>query len=48
MRRFKLYVLSVLFFVIFMWMLLKGVKLKDYVEVELNGNILCLSCIGIE
>ncbi|MDI6851436.1 MAG: hypothetical protein QMD82_05825 [bacterium] len=48
MKRLRHYILSIILLVILLFILIKGVKLKEYVEVELNGNILCLSCIGIE
>ncbi len=48
MNRLKSYIVSLIVLALLLFILIKGVKLKDYVEVELNGNILCLSCIGIE
>jgi|GEM_PF-756331 len=48
MNRLKSYIVSLILLALLLFILIKGVKLKDYVEVELNGNILCLSCIGIE
>jgi len=34
--------------VLILALLLIGIIVKDYEEVEFNANILCLSCIGIE
>jgi len=25
-----------------------GIRFQDYIEVEMNANIICLSCMGIE
>jgi len=34
--------------VLILALLIIGIVIKDYEEVEFNANILCLSCIGIE
>jgi hypothetical protein len=33
---------------IFLGLILYGIKLGDFVETKDNGSVLCLSCIGIE
>ncbi len=48
MKRVVKYLITVLFIILFAAFIMKGISVQDHQEVEINGNILCLSCIGIE
>jgi hypothetical protein len=40
--------LRIMVLLIFLGLILYGIKLGDFVETKDNGSVLCLSCIGIE
>lgn len=48
MKSFNKVFIPVLVFLLMVLILIWGVVKEDHREVEFNGNILCLSCIGIE
>ncbi|HOK23709.1 MAG TPA: hypothetical protein PKU94_07525 [Candidatus Hydrothermia bacterium] len=38
----------VFLFLFMILLMISGLRREEHLEVEFNGNILCLSCIGIE
>ena len=47
MRRFK-NMLRMVVLLIFVGLIFYGIRLGDLEETQVNGSMLCLSCIGIE
>jgi hypothetical protein len=47
MRRFK-DMLRMVVLLIFVGLIFYGIQLGDFEETQVNGSMLCLSCIGIE